>query len=260
MDISLADQLYIVAGASRGIGLAAAKALVRRRAKAVMLGRDTTALEEGAARLGLGAYPVTLDITDREALWRLFADTFEKFGRIDGIINNAGVVIPSRIETLKPADLLTQINGNFVAQVYACQGIIPYLRRMGGGRIINVTSAGARHPEEFSNVSIYFAAKAALERFTVELREEVKRDNICVTIFSPGSTRTSPGQGWDPVEAQLAMDGWVKKGAEGDSFMEPDTVGEAIVRCLETPPGCAYDLVELRPNRPALKYMLPPTN
>jgi NAD(P)-dependent dehydrogenase (short-subunit alcohol dehydrogenase family) len=257
MDISLADQVYFVAGASRGIGLGVAKALVKRRAKAIMLGRDTAALKEGAAGIGEGAHPVTLDITDREGLWALFADTFKKFGRIDGIINNAGVVIPSRIEKLKPEDVMTQVNGNFLAQVYACQGILPYLRRMGGGRIINVSSAGARHPEEFSNVSIYFSAKAALERFTVELREEVKHDNISVTLFSPGSTYTTPGKGWDPVEAELAMAGWIKKGAEGDGHMEPDPVGEAIVRCLETAPGAAYDFVELRPNRPMLKAMLP---
>jgi NAD(P)-dependent dehydrogenase (short-subunit alcohol dehydrogenase family) len=257
MEMSLADQVYVVAGASRGIGLGAAKSLVKRGAKAIMLGRDTAALTAGAAGIGANAHPVTLDITNREALFALFDDTVRKFGRIDGIINNAGVVIPSRVETLKPEDVMTQVNGNFVAQVYACQGIIPHLRRNGGGRIINVTSAGARRLEEFSNTAIYFAVKAALERFTAELREEVKHFNISVTVFSPGSTRTSPGEGWDPVEAELAMANWIKKGAEGDSFMEPDTVGEAIVRCLETPPGCAYDFVELRPNKPSLKYLLP---
>lgn len=132
-----------------------------------------------------------------------------------------------------------------------------HLRAQGGGRIVNVTSEAAHRSCPFPHLSIYAATKAAAERFTEDLREEVKKDNIGVTTFAPGSTATDFGaeQNWNVEEVRAAYDAWTATGGVDDGIMQSDAVGEAIVRCLELPMGSAFDFVEMRPNRPSTKTL-----
>jgi len=139
---------------------------------------------------------------------------------------------------------------NFLAPVFACQAVIPHLRKRGGGRILNVTSASARHMDEFAHIGIYSSTKAALERYTAELREELKAENIGVTALSPGGAETSFGSGWRPEMAQKAFAEWIARANRFDGSMAAETVGEAIANCFELPPGVAYDYVDIRPVQP----------
>jgi NAD(P)-dependent dehydrogenase (short-subunit alcohol dehydrogenase family) len=160
-----------------------------------------------------------------------------------------------RIEHLTEDAVMTQVKANFLGIVYGSQAAIPHLRRNGGGRIVNVTSATARHPEEFPYLSIYAATKMAAERFTAELREEVKGDKIGVTAFSPGTIDTSFGGAVSAEEAQAAFQRWLDMGPYGDGMMTADTVARAIVNCLTLPEGTAFDFVEIRPNKPTPKAL-----
>lgn len=255
MSSAVAGKAYIVTGASRGIGLAAATALIRRGARVAVFGRDTEALARIAATHGSAVRPVAVDVADRVALVAAIDQSVAAFGGLDGIVNNAGLCLASPIEKLDPDEVVTQVNVNFLAAVYGCQAVIPHLRKRGGGRILNVTSASARHMDEFTYLGIYSATKAALERFTVELREEVKSDNIGVTAFSPGGTETSFGSGWRPDVAEAAFAEWIRKASMFDGSMAADAVGEAIANCFEVPEGTAFDFVELRPNRPTSRQL-----
>jgi len=252
---SLAGKSFIVTGASRGIGLAAAKSLGKRGGRVALFGRDQAALDQGVTEIGNGALGLSVDLRDREALLAAIETTVETFGGLDGLVNNAGLSLASKIEALKPADVETQVATNFMAAVYACQAVIPHLRRRGGGRIVNVGSASVRHMDEFAFISIYTATKAALERFTIDLREEVKADNIGVTILSPGGTETSFGSGWEPEVAAEAFGEWIRRQPNFDGTMSAEPVGEAIAACFELPAGTAFDFVELRPNRPMSRQL-----
>jgi NADP-dependent 3-hydroxy acid dehydrogenase YdfG len=246
----LAGKAYIVTGASRGIGLAAARALMKRGANVALFGRDQEALGKATEGFPGQALPFAFDITDRAALLAAIADAHAAFGRLDGLVNNAGVSLASPLETARPDDVVTQVNVNFLATVFATQAVIPLLRRQGGGRILMVGSASVRHLDEFAYIGIYTATKAAMERFATDLREEIKRDNIGVTIFSPGGTETSFGSGWAPEDAGVAFAEWIRRAQSFDGTMAAEPVGEAIAQCFELPPGVAYDFVELRPNTP----------
>ena len=248
MTDTLKGQTFIVTGASRGIGLAAARSLGKRGARVALFGRDRAALDLAVSEIGNGALGVPVDVQDRDALLAAIHSSAEAMGGLDGIVNNAGLSLTSSIEKLKPEDVTIQINTNLLAAIYACQAVIPIFRKRGGGRIVNIGSAGVRHMDEFAYISIYTATKAALERFTKDLREEVKAENIGVTILSPGGTETSFGSGWAPEVAAEAFGEWLRRAPNFDGTMQAETVGEAIAGCFELPPGAAYDFLEIRPN------------
>ena len=246
---SLNGKTYIVTGASRGIGLAAARSIGRRGGRVALFGRDQKALDVAVSEIGNGAIPVAVDIQNRESLLSAIESSIAAMGGLDGIVNNAGLSLASKIEALRHEDVATQFNTNVLAAIYACQAVIPHLRKRGGGGIVNVTSASVRHMDEFAYISIYSATKAALERFTFDLRDEVKADNIAVTALSPGGTETSFGSGWAPEVAAEAFGEWLRRAPLFDGTMPAEPVGEAIAACFELPPGTAFDFVEIRPNK-----------
>jgi len=246
---SLSGKTYIVTGASRGIGLAAARALLRRGGKVALFGRDKAALDAACAEFPGRASPYAFDIADRTALLAAIADAHGKFGRLDGLVNNAGLSLASPLETAKAEDVIHQVNVNFLATVFATQAAIPLMRAQGGGRILMVGSASVRHLDEFAYVGIYTATKAAMERFATDLREEVKADNIGVTILSPGGTETAFGSGWAPDIAAHAFAEWLRRAPDFNGTMDASIVGEAIANCFELPDGTAFDFLEIRPNK-----------
>ncbi len=249
MTNSLEGKTFIVTGASRGIGLAAAKSIGRRGGRVALFGRDLAALDLAADEIGNGAIGLSVDIQDRDALLDAIHGAVSTLGGLDGIVNNAGLSLASSIEGLRPEDVAVQFNTNILAAIYACQAVIPIFRKRGGGRIVNIGSASVRHLDEFAYISIYSATKAALERFSVDLRDEVKGDNIGVTVLSPGATETSFGSGWAPEVAAVAFGEWLRRAPNFDGTMAAEPVGEAIAACFELPPGTAYDFLEIRPNR-----------
>jgi NAD(P)-dependent dehydrogenase (short-subunit alcohol dehydrogenase family) len=244
---TLDGRVVVVTGAARNIGFETARALLARGATVVLLGRDAAALETAAGSLGERALPFAVDITQHERIAATLDSIADRFGRIDGLVNNAGVSHVSRIESLKPAEVAEQVAVNFVAAVHACQYVIPHLRRQGGGRIINVSSATVHETMAFAHLSIYSATKAALEHFGKELREEVRADNIAVTTFVPGNTRTSFGARWDPAATAAAYAEWLEYGTYWGGMMEPEAVGETIAACFDVPANCTLDFVYLRP-------------
>ena len=120
-------------------------------------------------------------------------------------------------------------------------------------RIINISSASAWHYDEMLHLSIYASTKAAVERFTRDLRNEVKADGIAVTCVRPGAAWTNFSDGWDSELLQAGFDAWREVGSTMDSGMEVEHVAQAIVHSLSYPAGVAVDLLEVRPNIPVPK-------
>jgi NAD(P)-dependent dehydrogenase (short-subunit alcohol dehydrogenase family) len=250
---SLHGKTYIVTGASRGIGLATAKSIGRRGGRVALFGRDKALLARGAADVGKDSVGISVDLTDPDALIAAVDEAAALFGGLDGIVNNAALNLPRPIEELRRAEVNEQLSVNFLAQVYGCSAAIPHIRRRGGGRIVNVSSTSVSRWDEFSFISIYAASKAAVERFTLDLREEVKPDKIGVTLFCPGSTATSFGAGGDPEVMGKAFETWINRSPMFDGRMDVETVGETLAHILELPVGHNIDFLELSPNRPTLR-------
>jgi NAD(P)-dependent dehydrogenase (short-subunit alcohol dehydrogenase family) len=245
----VADQVIIVTGASRGIGLATARVLSQRGAKVALLARSPAHLQTAVADLDPArTMSIAVDACDRAALERAFAQVVARWGRLDGLINNVGFQYARRIEIVPEEELRRLIDLNFLSAVFGCQCAIPHLRANGGGRIINISSASVRHENEFAHLGVYSACKAALDHLTAELRSEVKKDRIMVTLFSPGAVATGSVEQFDPQALTEAMEAWLEKGPQFDgAIMEAEVIGAAIAHCFEYPPGIAVEFMEVKP-------------
>jgi NAD(P)-dependent dehydrogenase (short-subunit alcohol dehydrogenase family) len=244
------DRTFIVTGGSRGFGLAIARALVERGAHVALLGRNQAHLEAAVEALGAeNTLAITADITDQERLGNIFASVSEYFGRLDGLVNNAGMARPNMIERLVADEVKEQVDTNFLGTVFACQAAIPLLRGGDNPRIVNISSASAVHFDEMSHLSIYAASKAAVERFTRDLASELQADGIGVTCIRPGAADTRFADGWDAEALMRGLEEWRRKGSYMNVGMSAHEVAEAVAFALAQPPGVAVDLLEIRPNQ-----------
>ena len=245
----LKDKVYIVTGGSKGFGLATAKSLVERGARVGLLSRNEAGLQQAVAEIGSDhALGVASNVAHREDISAAFEQVKAHFGRLDGLINNAGMARPSPVEHLVEAEVLMQVQTNFLGTVFCCQAAIPLLRGGENPRIINISSASAWHYDEMGHLSIYAATKAAVERFSRDLYVELQPDGIGVTCLRPGGAWTSFAEDWDAQALQAGIDAWHDRGKYMSTGMEPEQVGDAVAYALSQPAGVAVDLLEIRPN------------
>ena len=252
----LTDKVIVVTGASKGLGLATVKALLSRGAKVALLARGQKGLDRVINELKSAdttnndrILAIATDVSDRAAVFNAFKQIQEHFGRLDGLVNNAGLAKPNKIEDIPEAELTLQVGTNFLGTVYCCQAAIPLLRKTGGGLIVNISSASVRNIHEMAQISIYAATKAAVDNFSLNLREELIRDNIGVTVVSPGASNTEFGFHWDMDKITQAMKAWREKGPWCEGTMDASCVGEAIAHCFTYPPGVTVDFMEVKPHQ-----------
>lgn len=188
---SLANQVVIVTGASSGIGQAAVRRLVRGGARVSLFARRAERLEALAQEVdpkGQRTRVVAGDLTNAADRERLVHETLQAFGRIDGLVNNAGFGQRGPVERVS----LDAIRRNFDTNVFSLLGltqlVVPILREQGHGRIVNIGSVAGRIARPMS--SVYDATKHAVEAFTDGLRGELKPFGIQVVLIRPGFITT----------------------------------------------------------------------
>ena len=241
--------VYIVTGGSKGFGLAIAKALVARGARVGLVSRASAELDKAVSEIGSDyAFGVTCDVAGPDNIAKAFTGIKQHFGRLDGLVNNAGMARPNKVENLLEAEVIAQVQTNFLGTVFCSQAVIPLLRGGENPRIVNISSASAHHYDEMSHLSVYAATKAAVERFSRDLREELQVDRIGVSCIRPGGAWTSFANDWDGDALIAGMKAWQDDGTYMDTGMEVEQVGDAVAYALLQPPGVAVDLLEIRPN------------
>ena len=254
MSSALQDRVYIVTGGSQGFGLAIARSLVGQGARVGLVSRSQENLDNALAELGSGhACGVAASVGDPAAIADAFEQVRQHFGRLDGLVNNAGMARPNAIEHLKKDEVELQVQTNFLGVIFCCQAAIPLLRGGDSPRIVNISSASAHHYDEMCHLSVYAATKAAVERFTRDLRTELQADCIGVTCIRPGAAGTNFADGWDLEAIMAGFAAWSEVGTHMDTGMESRQVGDAVAYVLAQPNGVAVDLLEIRPNRPVPK-------
>ena len=190
--ISLQGQVALVTGGSRGLGLLLARELAREGCQVAICARDSVELER--ARLNLGnhgfdVFAVTCDVSDRTQVEELIAQVVRRFGRLDLLINNAGVIQVGPAETMNIVDFQHAMAVNFWGMVHASLAAAAEMRdRGGGGRIVNITSIGGT--VAVPHLLPYDCAKFAALGFSEGLRVELARDGISVTTVVPSLMRT----------------------------------------------------------------------
>jgi 3-oxoacyl-[acyl-carrier protein] reductase len=203
----LAGKVFLVTGASTGIGAAVARALGAQGALvAVHYNRSAEAARSVLADLPEG-YGIEADLSRRGMADTAVRLAVERFGRLDGLVNNAGTLFERRrIEELDEAHVDALLDLNVRAVVFAATAAIPHLRRAGGGTIINTTSVAARHGGGAGAV-LYGASKGFVSTFTRGLAKELAGDGIRVNAVAPGVIATPLHDRYstrEQIEAMLA--------------------------------------------------------
>ncbi|HEX5434931.1 MAG TPA: SDR family oxidoreductase [Candidatus Angelobacter sp.] len=184
----LAGKAAIITGAGSGIGKAIAAAFVHEGAHVVICGRDAAKLERAAREIGSSCLAVTADASDADAPGKLLSQTLERFGRIDTLVNNAGVLLPGTAESLTETEWDQTYNINVRAVWQLSRAVLPRMRSAGGGSIINIGSVlsllGAR------NRVAYAASKGAVLAMTRAMALDHATEKIRVNCICPGIVET----------------------------------------------------------------------
>ncbi len=188
----LAGKVIIVTGASRGIGEAAALALGKAGATLMLTARDGKLagdVAQAVVAAGGRATARSCDVSDYAATAALVAETISQFGRVDALVNNAGVIEPiARIEDSDPAAWARNIEINLIGAYNAVRAVLPGMIGQGGGTIVNVSSGAAIRPLE--GWSAYCTGKAGMHMMTRAIHLELAEKGIRVFGFQPGTTDT----------------------------------------------------------------------
>ena len=201
--MKLDGQVAVITGAGRGIGRAIALAYAREGAKLALAARSEFELQDAVnavSESGVEAIAVRTDVTSQEDTERLAHEAVERFGRIDVLVNNAGISGPlGPLQGNDVADWVSTVNVNLTGTFLVCRAVIPIMLEQMGGKIINLSGAGATNA--WSNMSAYCSSKAAVVRLTEVLAQELDGQGITVNALGPGSVHTSM---WDKMTEQAA--------------------------------------------------------
>lgn len=222
--MQIEDRVFIVTGASSGIGLAAAAALSARGGKVALLARSKEAIVELAQRLP-GSLPLVADVTDFDGLREAVKIAHRHYGRIDGLINNAGRSYAAAVEEIDPALFDEIFHLNVLGPIVAMQAVIPLMRAQGGGSIVNVNSGTSFMT--IPQYSVYSSSKRALLGFSLTARMELAKDSIVVSEVYPVITATNFGKN---RMGKTAGGGPATNYASGDT---PEFVAGLILKAIE---------------------------
>jgi NAD(P)-dependent dehydrogenase (short-subunit alcohol dehydrogenase family) len=188
---TLREKVVLISGGSRGLGLVLARHVCARGGHVAIIARDLDELARAEADLvprGGAALTIQCDLLDAAQIKAGIRQVIDRFGKIDILINNAGIIEVGPLEHMTREDFERAMQLHFWAAYELISQIVPEMRTRGGGRIVNVSSIGGK--VAVPHLAPYSASKFALTGFSDAVRTELARDNIHVTTVAPGMMRT----------------------------------------------------------------------
>ncbi|WP_166132941.1 SDR family NAD(P)-dependent oxidoreductase [Nocardioides ochotonae] len=185
MDLQLEGCVVLVTGASRGLGAAMALALAKEGATVVAAARSKDSLAAVAAQGGGRISAVTVDMRDEESVQALVPEVIARHGRIDGLVNNAGIAPAGKFATQDPAIWKDAMAVNVIAPMLLAQAAGVHMIEQGAGRIVNIASTTGVRGKPF--LVPYSTSKGAVVRFTEALAAEWAAKNVQVNCIAPGA-------------------------------------------------------------------------
>src|SRR6202790_2660718 len=241
---NITNKVVVITGASSGIGESTAKLLAEQGAKVVLgarrLNRINTVVQQISAT-GAKAIGFACDVTKRAEVEALIQKAVDSFGRVDVIVNNAGIMPIAPIEALKVDEWDRQIDVNIKGLLYGIGAALPHMQKQKSGHIINMASVFGI--KMFApGGTVYCATKAAVRALTEGLRMELHSQNIRCTMISPGAIATELSESSsDEASAKFLKELYEKVGIPAES------VARAIQYAIEQPADVEIDEVVLRP-------------
>lgn len=235
---TLEGRSAIITGASRGIGLAIARALAAAGARTVLVSRNADRLRELALELGSGAIALPCDLTDRAAVAEATrAALREPGGAPDMLINNAGAFAIARAHETSVEDFARMLDVNLVAPFAFARALLPAMRQRGRGHVVTIGSVADR--VAYPGNAAYAASKFGLRALHEVLRAECQGSGIRTTLISPGPVDTEL---WDPVDPD-SREGFTPR----RRMLAAESVAAAVLYAVSQSPDVNVD--ELRLSR-----------
>jgi NAD(P)-dependent dehydrogenase (short-subunit alcohol dehydrogenase family) len=186
-------KVVLITGGSRGLGLVLARQLVHEGARVTLIARDPQELQRATHNIhrdhpNADVLVAVADVRQRDDVDRAVKQSVERYGRIDVVINNAGIIQVGPLEHMRLSDYEDAMNTHFWGPLYMVLAALPHMRRQGEGRVVNISSIGGRIA--VPHMLPYSASKFALTGLSDGLRAELAAENISVTTVCPGLMRT----------------------------------------------------------------------
>jgi NADP-dependent 3-hydroxy acid dehydrogenase YdfG len=245
MSDRIKGKIIVITGASSGLGEAAARLLSARGACVVLGARRIERLQQLADELNRTeqrALAVATDVTVLDDVKRLVDTAVQNFGRIDVVINNAGLMPLSALERLKVDEWDRMIDVNVKGVLYGIAAALPQMQRQRSGHFVNVSSVAGH--KVMSNGAVYSATKHAVRALSEGLRQEVKPWNIRTTIVSPGAVDTElPGTATEPDMVRGLQAFYEANAIPAESF------ARAVAFAIDQPDDMDVNEILFRPTR-----------
>jgi NADP-dependent 3-hydroxy acid dehydrogenase YdfG len=242
----LSGKAVAITGASSGIGEATALALARAGAAVALGARRKDRIDALAARIedeGGTAVPLEVDVADEGQAREFVAAANDRLGRLDSLVNNAGVMLLGPVEQADSEQWRTMINVNVLGLLYCTSAALPIMRAQGSGDIVNVSSVAGRFAR--AGNAVYAATKFAVGAFSEGLRNEVTEGGIRVTLIEPGMVDT---------ELQSHNEGEVLETLQGmreqiGEILRAQDIANGILYAISQPPHVSVNEILIRPTR-----------
>ncbi len=248
MQIDLSDRVIAITGASSGIGEATALACAQAGASVALAARRTDRIEALAAQLeaehGVRALALPTDVGD-EAQARAFVEgAHERLGRLDALVNNAGVMLLGPIEGAPTEEWRRMVHANLFGVLYCTHAALPLMRAQGSGDIVNVSSVAGRVAT--AGAGVYNLTKWGVNAFSEALRQEctASESGVRVTIVEPGAVTTELRSHNRPQIQEL-----IEQRTAGIVPLQSEDIARAILYALGQPPHVSVNELLVRPSR-----------
>jgi NADP-dependent 3-hydroxy acid dehydrogenase YdfG len=244
MTQTLAGQVALVTGASSGIGEATAIALAQAGATVAVAARRADRLEGVVRQIeaaGGKALALVGDMTVEAEANKAVEAVVAKLGRIDILINSAGVMQAGGIQNCDVDEYRRVFDINLFATLYTCNAAVPHMLKQGGGDIVTISSLAGRKGGPMTNA--YSASKHAVNSMTDAMRQELGGENIRVTILMPGATTTEVGDSISDPNWRKSIQAHVSK----EGAVLPSEIGETIAYILSLPRRVNISEIIVRP-------------
>ena len=224
----LRDKVAIVTGGTKGIGRSISEYLCREGVKVMACSREGRAFASDASQI----FTCRCDVRSYESVRDMVEETYARYGRIDFLVNNAGVCHLGRVDRLSPEAWNEVIATNLTGAFYCCRETIPRMIAHGGGHIVNISSRSGINA--FAGGAAYNASKFALNGFSEALLLDMRDEDIRVSYIMPGRVATTFADE-EPADWHIA----------------PEDVAQTVVDLLTMDSRSVVSRVEIRPSRPA---------
>jgi NADP-dependent 3-hydroxy acid dehydrogenase YdfG len=245
MPRKLEGKVVLVTGASSGIGKATALLLAEEGARVALVARDKAGLESVMRELNAQraeAKALTADVSDESQIQTAVSETRHAFGRLDILVNSAGVMLLGPIVGANTEEWRRMLNINVLGLMYATHAAVPLMIEQGGGHVVNVSSIAGRVVWSAGG-GVYQASKFAVTAFSESLRQEVSERKIRVTVIEPGIVATKLTQGIGDANARKRAESYY---ASIQPLQAAD-IAAAIAYAVTQPPNVNVNELVVRP-------------